>query len=85
MAALTVAERRQAARRLAHRMYGEQGQTATLDLTQLAAAVGGIDDFFEANMAAINTAIPQPARGVMTAPQKAELLAYVALKKTGAI
>ena len=85
MAVLTLSERRQAARRLAHRMYGELGQSATLDLEQIVAAVAGIDDFLEANMIAINTAIPQPARGIMTAPQKAELLAYVALKKTGAI
>lgn len=85
MAALTLAERRQAARRLAHRMYGERGDTATLDLEQIVAAVAGIDDFLEANMTAINQAISQPARGILTAPQKAELLAYVALKKTGAI
>jgi len=85
VAVLTTQERAQAVRRLARRMYDEQSQTANLDLIQIVAAIAGIDDFLESQMSAINQAIPQPARGVMTVPQKAELLAYVALKKTGAI
>lgn len=43
----------------------------------LRAAVNAIDDFLHTNASAINTAIPQPARGVLTASQKARLLMFV--------
>lgn len=33
--------------------------------------------------AAVNAAIPQPARGALTASQKALLLAYVCLRRAG--
>lgn len=49
----------------------------------LAAAVAGIDDYIEANAAAMNAAIPQPARGVMSNEQKAALFAYTALARHG--
>lgn len=42
------------------------------------AAVDAIDGWCEANAAAFNTAIPQPARGALTSRQKALLLAGVA-------
>lgn len=47
------------------------------------AAVDALDSFLDSNAAAINSAIPQPARGALTAGQKARLLAYVALKRWG--
>lgn len=37
------------------------------------AAFDALDDFFNTNAAAINAAIPQPARGQLTTPQKARL------------
>lgn len=43
----------------------------------LRAAVNAVDDWVDANAAAFNTAIPQPARGALTAKQKAKLLFYV--------
>lgn len=43
----------------------------------LRAAADALDDFLNTNAAAINSAIPQPARGVLTAPQKARLLMLV--------
>jgi len=45
------------------------------------AAVNGIDDYMSANATAINQAIPQPARGNLTTPQKALLLQYVVSKR----
>lgn len=45
-----------------------------LTKAELRAAVNGIDDYLSTNAAAINTAIPQPARGVLTTAQKARLL-----------
>lgn len=52
----------------------------------LAAAINGLDDYVNANAAAINAAIPQPARANLTTPQKALLLMFVVAKRylTGA-
>jgi hypothetical protein len=49
----------------------------------LRAAVDAIDTWLDSNAAALNTAIPQPARGALAAAQKARLLALVALKRYG--
>jgi len=51
--------------------------------TQLRAAVDGVDDYFDTNAAAINTAIPVAARSAMTAAQKAALVGYVAFRRAG--
>lgn len=48
-----------------------------LTKTDILAAVAALDDYLNTNAGSINTAIPQPARGALTAPQKAELLTYV--------
>lgn len=49
----------------------------------LRAAVDALDAFLDANASALNNAIPQPARSTLTTPQKARLLAFVALKRWG--
>ena len=51
--------------------------------TELRAAIDAIDDWVEANAAAFNAAIPQPARGALTAAQKAALLSAIARKRAG--
>ena len=43
----------------------------------LRAAVNAIDDWIDANTAAFNAALPQPARGALTASQKQELFLRV--------
>lgn len=48
---------------------------------QFRAVVDALDDFFNTNAAAINTAIPQPQRGLLTAPQKARIAAAVLLRR----
>ncbi len=52
----------------------------------LADAINGLDDYVNANAAAINQAIPQPARANLTTQQKALLLMFVVAKRylTGA-
>lgn len=57
------------------------GTPADLTKPDIIAAVQGIDAYLDANAAAMNQAIPQPARGVLTAPQKAHLFAAVALAR----
>jgi len=48
-----------------------------LTKADIRAAVDAIDGFLNTNAAAINSAIPQPARGALTTAQKARLLMYV--------
>lgn len=48
-----------------------------LTKAELRAAVDALDDFMNTNAAAINSAIPQPARGALTTSQKAKLLVHV--------
>jgi hypothetical protein len=51
----------------------------------LAAAVTAADDWATANAASYNAALSQPFRGTATPQQKALLLAYVAMKRTGVL
>lgn len=48
---------------------------------QLREVVDVLDDFLETNASAINTAIPQPQRGILNAQQKAAILMYVISKR----
>lgn len=48
---------------------------------QLRAAIDAIDDWVEENAASFNLAIPQPARGALSARQKAGLLNYVVTRR----
>jgi hypothetical protein len=48
---------------------------------EVRATVNAIDDWVEANQAAFNLAIPQPARGALTPKEKAALLMYVVQKR----
>lgn len=52
-----------------------------LTKADLRAAVDALDDYFNTNAAAINSAIPQPARGALTQSQKARLLVHVIEKR----
>ena len=47
----------------------------------LRAAVDAIDDWVNTNAAVFNLAIPQPARGALTARQKAQLLTLVVRRR----
>jgi hypothetical protein len=56
-------------------------ETISITKADLRAAVNAIDVFLNDNAAAINTAIPQPARGALSASQKARLLVFVVRKR----
>lgn len=58
-------------------------ESTALTKAQLRAAVDAIDDWVEANAAAFNSAIPQPARGALTTAQKARLLMLIAEQRYG--
>lgn len=59
----------------------EAGETFGFVKDDLRAAVNALDQFLDDNAAAINAAIPQPARGALTVRQKARLLRYVIAKR----
>jgi hypothetical protein len=69
-------------RDLVHRLFEDDQfnrtrTPTTLSRADIRAAVNALDDYFDANASNINSAIPQPARGSLTAPQKARLLVWV--------
>lgn len=63
-----------------------ESQSIAITKADLRAAVNALDDFLNTNATAINSAIPQPARGSLTVAQKALLLMYVVARRylTGA-
>lgn len=52
-----------------------------LSKPDLQAAINAIDDWVDGNAAAFNAAIPQPARGTLTAKQKVQLFFYVMARR----
>ena len=55
--------------------------TVSITKADLRAAVDALDSFLDTNAAALNTAIPQPARGSLSSRQKALMLMYVLSKR----
>lgn len=80
MAVLIDADRVVVWRRIMARLSQSRAPLA-LTKADLRAAVNAVDAWLEANATSYNTAIPQPARTVMSVAQKAELLSAVALRK----
>lgn len=56
-------------------------ESCSLTKADLRAAVDAIDAWLNTNAAALNSAIPQPARSALTTPQKARILAGVIRKR----
>lgn len=52
-----------------------------LTKAQLRAAIDAADDWADANASAYNLALPQPARGALSAKQKAAILMFVIDKR----
>lgn len=77
MAALTDAERHALWGRFMSDLSNEREALGALTKADLRAAVDAVDAWADANAGSFNSAIPQPARGVLTAKQKARLLLYV--------
>jgi hypothetical protein len=70
-----------ARRALWARFMAENTGPLTITKAELRAAVDAIDGYIDANGTAMNQAIPQPARGALSAGQKALLFAWVALRR----
>ena len=80
--ALTDDQQKRALRDLADEL-GKDGPVG-LTKAQIIAAIVDLDAFFTTNATAINNALPQPARGVLTTSQKAALAAFVMVRRWGA-
>lgn len=59
------------------RYKSDARESIPITKAQLRAAIDAIDDWLEANAAALNAAIPQPARGALNAQQKLDLILRV--------
>lgn len=55
--------------------------TGAMTKPDLRAAVNAIDQWCEDNTASFNSAIPQPARSLLSARQKSALLRYVTFRR----
>jgi len=83
--ALDTTQRADAALLLIRKMFVDLDQTAQLDSLEVRQLIDDLDDYVEANQAAINTAIRVGLRSKATLSQKALALAYVAMKRGGLI
>jgi hypothetical protein len=72
-------------RALLHKTYMAEEDTPHGGVTKadIRAAINALDDFFDTNVTAINSAIPQPARAALTVAQKSRLVRYVIQKRYG--
>lgn len=64
-------------------MHDETAALAGMLKGDILAAVNALDSFFDTNAAAINSAIPLPARTALTTAQKSRLVRYVIAKRYG--
>lgn len=82
MALLSEAERQEIWRALMRR-WSRNSEVCSISKADLRAAVDAMDQFLEDNAAAVNAAIPQPARAELSVPQKALLLMYTTWRRYG--
>jgi hypothetical protein len=77
---MTTEQRAAATAELIRALSNEQ-QPHGLTKPELRAAVDAADAWCNSNAAAFNSALPTPARTILTSAQKARLLAWVALHR----
>lgn len=83
--ALTLADRRTAARRFVRDVFTGPNTTAVHSTMAIMEVIEDLDAFLDTNAAVINLAIRQPHRADFTAAQKAMCVAVLAMKRAGAI
>ena len=82
---MTNEERADAARKLARKAFEELNQTANLTTDEVRTLVNDLDTFLDANDGAINNAITLSVRNKASSEIKALAVAWVSLKRAGAI
>lgn len=83
MAVLSDADRAATMREWVRDAYRDA--TANMSTEDIRAAINAVDDWTESNQASFNTALPEPFKSTATAKQKAQMLSFVALKRTGVL
>ena len=82
MAVLTDLEKLEA-RAIFNRLNDIERVPISITKADLAAAVAGMDSYFDGAALAINNSIPQPARNSLTLRQKAFLISCIIRKRFG--
>ena len=86
MAILSIADRMAVWREfMADKRHRRLGDSFAVSKADIRAAVDALDQYLEDNAAAMNQAIPQPARSGLTARQKAMILMAVAARRYGVL
>lgn len=80
MAVLSTAKRREAWAQM-HADISAERESIAVTKDDLLAVFNALDDWFDANAATVNQAIPQPQRSALTARQKARILMLVLAKR----
>jgi len=81
MAALSDEDRADLVAEFCRELSAERDIISGVIKADVRAAINGADQYLTDNAAAMNTAIPQPARGALTASQKARLYMHVIRKR----
>lgn len=76
--ALTTVNRNKVALQWAREYVGELPALTKADIL---AVVNALDDWLDANVTAINAAIPQPGRAQLSAAQKFEIMGYILMRR----
>ena len=85
MAVMTSEERAEVSRKLIRKAFEELNQTANITTDEVLTLINDLDTFLDANAAAINNAITLSVRNKASAEIKALAVAWVALKRAGAV
>ena len=83
MAVLSTDDRKRIWRGLMRKWSATHETVGAVNKADLQAAVDAIDDWIDQNAAAVNSAMPQPARGQLTLAQKNLLFCAVATMRYG--
>ena len=67
------------------REWSVRGTACGITKPALTAAIVAADGWVDSNAASYNTALPAGARAALAAGQKAEVLMYIAAKRSGAV
>ena len=76
---------RQACNIALQRFFSQAALSVGITKAELQAAINAVDDWCDTNATSYNTALPQPARGSLSTPQKTLLLAYVCMRRAGVL
>jgi len=81
--ALTTEQRKELARTITRKHYGEEGRTANMTCADWEAAAAVVDDWIEAHQADFIAALPEPFKSRSTAFEKKRLFVQAVVSRLG--